>query len=161
GLSSVNGLMTTSAGRTTVSYIVRCALPAGHSLVKKDQNGTAYTFAGALGLAPGWENNGSSQEDRYWVSSCLMAHIHTTGQHIPIRLAGVSPLGWGRSSSSPTQEGTFLGDLFVSPPVARYCGGRGYGSNVVAGRIGDNGQNGEPYSVIVNPGSGSTRCDDD
>jgi hypothetical protein len=56
------------------------------------------------------------------------------------------------------QEGSFLGDIFVSPPVARYCGGRGYGSNVVAGRIGAN-QSGAPYSVLKSA-SGSTRCDD-
>ena len=53
GLSSTVGLMTTSAGRSTVSYLVRCALPSGHSLRKQDQYGTAYTFAGAMGLAPG------------------------------------------------------------------------------------------------------------
>src|SRR5262245_47177695 len=34
GLSSVNGLMTTTGGRTTVAYVVRCALPAGRTLVK-------------------------------------------------------------------------------------------------------------------------------
>lgn len=160
GLSSTVGLMTSSAGRSTVSYLVRCALPSGHSLRKQDQNGTSYTFAGAMGLAPGWETGPSTQDDRYWVSSCLMAHINTTGQHIPIYLDGVAPLGWGRNRAYPIQEGTFIGDLFASPPVARYCGGRGYGSNVVAGRIGDNNQQGEPYSVIVKASTGSTRCDD-
>ena len=160
GLSSTVGLMTTAAGRNTVSYLVRCALPSGHSLRKQDQNGTSYTFAGAMGLAPGWENSPATADDRYWISSCLMAHINTTGQHIPIYLDGVAPLGWGRDSAFPIQEGTFIGDLFASPPVARYCGGRGFGSNVVAGRIGDNNQSGEPYSVIVKASTGSTRCDD-
>ena len=160
GLSSSVGLMTTAAGRSTVSYLVRCALPSGHSLRKQDQNGTSYTVAGAMGRASGWESHASTQDDRYWVSSCLMAHINTTGQHIPIYLDGVAPLGWGRDPAFPIQEGTFIGDLFASPPVARYCGGRGFGSNVVAGRIGDNNQQGEPYSVIVKASTGSTRCDD-
>jgi hypothetical protein len=31
---------------------------------------------------------------------------------------------------------------------------------VVAGRIGDNNQHGEPYSAIVKASTGSTRCDD-
>ncbi len=52
GLSSFNGLMTTSAGRKTVSYLVKCALASNDSLVKADQNGTNYTFAGGIGLCP-------------------------------------------------------------------------------------------------------------
>src|SRR5215471_5330077 len=51
GLSSTTGLMTTADGRNTVSYLVRCALPTGKSIVKADQYGTLYTFPGALGLA--------------------------------------------------------------------------------------------------------------
>jgi len=151
--------MNSSSGRNTVAYLVRCALPSGHSITKKDKSGNSYTFSGALGLAPGWENGATTQQDRYWISSCLMAHINTSGQHIPIWLDGLSPVGWGRNASYPIQEGTFVGDLFASPPIARYCGGRGYGSNIVAGRIGDTSQQGEPYSVIVG-NSGSTRCDD-
>jgi hypothetical protein len=141
-----------------VSYIVRCALPAGHSITKKDQYGNNYTFNGALGLAPGWESGPTTQNDRYWISSCLMAHINTSGKHIPLYLDGPNPLGWGRSNAYPIQEGTFVGDLFTSPPVARYCGGRGFGSNVVAGRIGDDNQHGQPYSVMRSS-SGDTSCD--
>jgi hypothetical protein len=159
GLSSATGLMTTAEGRNTVAYIVKCALPSGRSLVKQDQHGNRYTFPGAIGLAPGWETAGATQQDRYWVSSCLMAHINTTGQHIPIWLDASAPaIGWGRNSAYPVQEGTFVGDLFASPPTARYCGGRGYGSNVVAGRIGDTGQSGEPYQVMI-ASNGSTSCE--
>ena len=149
--------MTTAAGRTTISYLVKCALPAGHSITKKDQYGTSYTFAGALGLAPNWETGATTQTDRNWISSCMLAHINTTGQHIGIYLDGMPPVGWGRNSAYPVQEGTFLGDIFASPPTALYCGGRGYGSNVVAGRIGAN-QSGAPYKVLTSA-SGSTRCD--
>jgi len=35
---------------------------------------------------------------------------------------------------------------------------RAYGSNIVAGRIGDSGQNGEPYQVMVNSANGSSAC---
>jgi hypothetical protein len=115
------------------------------------------SFAGALGLAPNWETGATTQNDRNWISSCMLAHINTTGQHIGIYLDGMPPVGWGRNSAYPVQEGTFLGDIFASPPTARYCGGRGYGSNVVAGRIGAN-QSGAPYSVLTSA-SGSTRCD--
>jgi hypothetical protein len=51
-----------------------------------------------------------------------------------------------------------VGDLFVSPPIARYCGGRGFGSNVVAGRIGDDSQGAKPYTVMKSS-TGSTSCD--
>ena len=47
--------MTTSGGRKTVSYLVKCALAAGDSLVKQDQNGVNYTFAGGIGLCPAWK----------------------------------------------------------------------------------------------------------
>ncbi len=151
--------MTTAAGRTTVSYIVKCALPTGHSIIKKDQTGATYTFPGALGLAPGWETGPTTQEDRNMVSACLMAHINTTGQHIPIYLDGPAPLGWGRNAAYPVEEGTFFGDLFVSPPTGRYCGGRGFGSNVVAGRIGDQAGASVPYKVAKSPDGTSTRCD--
>src|SRR5665811_913145 len=42
GLKSVNGLMTTDTGRTEIAYLVHCALPAGTSIVKQDQNGISY-----------------------------------------------------------------------------------------------------------------------
>ena len=159
GVSTTSGLMTNAAGRTLLSYIVRCALPADRSITKEDPSGTLYTFSGALGLAPGWEDAGATQEDKYWVSSCLMAHINTTGKHIPIYLVGLSPLGMGRNPSYPIQEGSFVGDLFTSPPVARYCGGRGYGSNVVSGRIGA-AQTNQPYKILRRADTGSERCDD-
>src|SRR6266478_1385817 len=44
GLATTNGLMTTADGRNTVAYLVRCALPAGTTLVKKDQYGVSYSF---------------------------------------------------------------------------------------------------------------------
>src|SRR6478752_6679983 len=37
GLSSTTGLMTTSGGRQIIQYMVKCAYPAGQSLVQKDQ----------------------------------------------------------------------------------------------------------------------------
>src|SRR4051812_22337157 len=52
GLSNTAGLMTTAGGRDIVKYMVRCALPAGQSLTKQDQNGVSYTFDGAIGIAP-------------------------------------------------------------------------------------------------------------
>src|SRR5262249_20867088 len=44
GLSETSGLITTDAGRKTIAYLVRCALPSGHSITK-----AGYTFQGSLG----------------------------------------------------------------------------------------------------------------
>ncbi len=61
--------MTTSAGRKTVSYLVKCALAANDTLVKADQNGSNYTFAGGIGLCPAWKNGGVSTDPRAWRGS--------------------------------------------------------------------------------------------
>jgi hypothetical protein len=101
-----------------------------------------------------------TQNDKYWISSCLMAHINTSGQHIALWLDGPAPVGWGRNTTYPIEEGTFIGDLFASPPIANFCGGRGYGSNVVSGRIGA-GQSNAPYKPLKNASkNNSDRCDD-
>src|SRR6266404_2007207 len=76
GLNSVNGLaagaglMTTDAGRKTVSYLVRCALATGDSLVKQDQNGAYYTFTGAIGLAPQYKTTGCNKDCAEELSAC-------------------------------------------------------------------------------------------
>ncbi len=84
----MNGLMTTSAGRKTVSYLVKCALAANDSLVKADQNGNNYTFAGGIGLCPAWKNGGVSTDSQCMegISACLMAHVNTAGVHVPLWL---------------------------------------------------------------------------
>src|SRR5438046_1492080 len=71
GLASTNGLMTTTMGRRTVSYLAKCALSSSQSLVKADQSGHNFTFAGGLNLAPGWLNSAPSSSDENLVSSCL------------------------------------------------------------------------------------------
>ncbi len=165
--------MTNSGGRKTVSYLVKCALASNDSLVKQDQNGTNYTFAGGLGLCPAWKNggvnnNGSCQE---LVSACMMAHVNTAGVHIPLWLdAANNAIGWGISSSYPFQEGTFFGNIIttgdlsqlgqpgVTGPAAYYCDGDGFTTGIngeVAGRLGAGSSN-APY---VNPyGTGSVLC---
>src|SRR3954464_14957177 len=46
GLTASTYLMNNASGRSTVSYLVRCALPTGHSITKQDATGASYTFAG-------------------------------------------------------------------------------------------------------------------
>jgi hypothetical protein len=165
--------MTTTGGRKTISYLVKCALAANDSLVKADQNGVNYTFAGGLGLCPSWKYNGVSSDATCMegLSACMIAHVNTAGVHVPVWLDSNDPaIGWGVDRVNyPMQEGTFFGDILdtgvltnlskpaVTAPVAYYCDGAGFpgGANgVVAGRIGAN-QSGAPY---VNPFGNGTLC---
>jgi len=135
-------LMTSWSGRNTVRYLVRCALPAGHSLVKQDAYGNAYTYYGEIGLAPGWENGACDAACEQYVSACLMAHVNTAGISIPIWLDAANPaIGWGQNASYPNQEGTFFGNIMRTNPTsgvvdAYYCDGSGFNTSVVPGRLG-------------------------
>ena len=154
GLSSLNGLMTTDGGRMTVQYLVRCALAAGDSLTKQDQNGVSYTFPGGMGLCPAWKNGGvhgpTYRTCQNLVSACMMAHVNTAGVHIPIWMDSEAPqIGWGVDPVNyPSQEGTFFGNIIetgdlsqlnmvgVTGPAAFYCEGSGFADGTVQGRLG-------------------------
>lgn len=155
GLSSTSGLMTTADGRTTVSYLVRCALPANRSITKADQNGIKYTFTGSLGLAPEWETGTCGTSCKGWVSACMLSLVNTTGTHYPVWMVGNhTALGFGTDAAYPLQEGSFFGNIFTSPPQAYYCGGRDLGTRPIPGRIGST-QTAPPYSNIYGTGG---RC---
>jgi hypothetical protein len=137
GLSSSTGLMTTADGRLTAAYLVRCALPAGRSIVKHDQYGASYTFAGAVGLAPEWESGSCGQSCQMWVSACMLSMVNVTGVHYPIWLdAQNAAVGWGTDPKFTNQEGSFFGNLFQTPFAAYYCGGKSFGVGPIPGRIG-------------------------
>ena len=137
-LASSSTLMNSATGRTLISYIVKCALPSGHTVTKKDSGGTSYSFPGAIGTAAEWETGtcGTTCQER--MSACLLAHVNTSGVHIPIWLDSEGAIGWGQSTSYPYQEGSFFGNIFVSPPVAQYCNGKDFDSATVPGRLGAN-----------------------
>jgi hypothetical protein len=166
GLNSVNGLadgvglMASSPGRATLSYLVKCALPAGRRITKRDQNGVTHTFSGAVGVAPTWETGACNDRCQRWVTACMMAHINTTGTSLPIWVVAdpvkQPQIGWTRSSTYPNQEGSFFGNIFTSPPRAYYCGGRNIAGAQVAGRIGAGSSSG-PYT---NPWGADAECDD-
>src|SRR5499427_3391517 len=156
GLASANtaagaeGLMSTPEGRNTVTYLVRCALPAGHSITKQDQDGNSYKFSGSLGFGPDWEYGACDGYCQRYVSGCMMAHVNTAGVHIPIWIDSDPEMhgaGWGTNPAYPTQEGSFMGNLFTSPPIAYYCHGRDWDKSVVPGRLGAN-QGDTPYQQI-------------
>jgi hypothetical protein len=145
GLASGSGLMTTALGRQQVSYMVRCALPIGASITKKDQYGTSYTFQGLLGLAPGWQNGACDTTCQEDVSACLLAHVNTAGIHVPLWIVSNNPVvGWGQDPNYPNQEAAFFGNVFQygahgtdpSTVPQYYCTGAKYNVNPPDGRIG-------------------------
>jgi hypothetical protein len=169
GLAENVGLMTSDSGRKTVAYLVRCALNANETLVKKDQYGTQYTFTGGLGLCPQWKNGGiaADRNCQNMVSACMMAHVNTSGVHVPLWMDSESPkIGWGVSPNYPKQEGTFFGNILmtgslsgigmagVTGPVAYFCEGAGITAGVVAGRL-TSGATNVPYR---NPYGTNVKC---
>ncbi|HEX3697956.1 MAG TPA: carbohydrate-binding protein [Polyangia bacterium] len=160
GLPSTSGPMTTADGRQTISYLVRCALASGDTLVKQDQFGNSYTFAGGFGLAPQYKNGACDTDCQEMISSCMLAHINTSGTHIPLWIVGpMAAVGWGQSAWYPTREGTFFGNIFQPDSSgkvrAHYCTASTVLNDTVPGRLGVN-QNGAPYT---NPYAGSGYCD--
>jgi hypothetical protein len=159
GLKDGVGLMTTDAGRATLDYLVKCALPAGKAIQKKDQTGKVHTFRGALGVGPGWETGQCSTVCQEWVSACMVAHINTAGINVPLWVVADPSyhpqIGWGLSTAFPNQEGSFFGNIFQSPPKMYYCNGRNFDVNAVPGRIGYD-LSTKPY---VNPFGYNARCD--
>jgi len=151
GLSSTTGLMTSFNGRITVSYLVRCALPAGRKLVKKDQNDASYTYLGVMGMGAGWENGACDARCQEGVSACLLALVNTSGVHIPLWLASpAATVGWGHGADFPNQEGTYFGNIFKKNPTtntidAFYCNGPDFAESTVPGRLGAYQPN-APYS---------------
>jgi hypothetical protein len=153
GLQSASGLMTTALGREQVSYIVRCALPAGATVVKQDQNGVNYTFTGVLGLAPEWADGACGTSCQENVSACLLAHVNTAGIHVPLWIVSQSSaVGWGQDPEFPNQEGSFFGNIFQpgahgSDPLNSpmyYCMGAKYNVSPPQGRLGST-QTSPPY----------------
>jgi hypothetical protein len=101
------------------------------------------------------------------VSACMMAHINTSGVHVPLWLDSEAPqIGWGVNPNYPKQEGTFFGNIImtgslsalampgVNAPVAYYCEGAGISAGVVAGRL-TAGATNVPY---VNPYGTNAKC---
>ncbi|HMF41186.1 MAG TPA: hypothetical protein VKQ32_10840 [Polyangia bacterium] len=168
GISDSSGYITTDAGRKVLGYLIRCALPSGHNITK-----AGYTFYGGLGLCPAWEN-GSIAGDAHCqnlISACFMAHINTSGVHVPLWLASESStIGWSTDTTNyPYQEGTFFGNIMttgnlsnlgmpnVTGPAAYFCEGAGISAGVVAGRLTVGAMYGAPYS---NPYGTNVKCQD-
>src|SRR6185436_7405222 len=158
GILQSGSIMNTPEGRATMTYIVRCALVTGKTITAKDINNVSYNFTGAIGVAPEWELGTCGTVCQERMSACLLAHVNTSGKHIPIWLDSESAIGWGQDTSYPYQEGSFFGNVFVNPPKGYYCGGKDFDAGTVPGRIGA-GQSYAPYyDPFGTPGPCAPSC---
>lgn len=121
-LSAKTGMMSTTDGVVTASYVVRCALPASDSITVRDFTGRLVRLNGELGLAPQWKTGFCDTTCQEWVTACLMALTNASGEHVTIELSSPAPsIGSGHSAAFPQQEGAFYGNVFESPPHAYVC----------------------------------------
>ena len=158
GILPAGTMMNTPEGRATVSYIVRCALASGKTITAKDSNNVSYNYTGAIGVAPEWELGTCNTTCQERMSACLLAHVNTSGVHIPIWLDGEGAIGWGQNTSYPYQEGSFFGNIFVNPPKGYFCNGDDFSAGTVPGRLGA-GQSYAPYyDPFGTPGPCSASC---
>ncbi|NPC87153.1 hypothetical protein HPC49_54370 [Pyxidicoccus fallax] len=122
---STNGFSTwfnqdTANSAAVMEYVVRCAVPAGQTRTfTNPATGTTYTWAGSLGLAPGWASGQvATQAEQEVVSACLAAHANKFGIHVSISVLGRSAQGTAipyTSSELTTygeREACFFGNLF-------------------------------------------------
>jgi hypothetical protein len=89
-----------------------------------------------------------------------MAHVNTASVHIPLWMTSpMSQIGWGRSPSFPTEEGTFFGQLMLTNEYnnldAYFCNGGGVSDDVVPGRLGQN--TGAPFANAYPTEGGTCR----
>jgi hypothetical protein len=123
-----SSLAVTAAQRAQLTYLVRCALPAGVALYA-EQDGTRFTFPGELGLAPRWVDEAMTPREERWVSACLLAHLNAVGASVRISLRATPPpvpaltVTADEAQHFTMFEGGFFGNLFAPEPVAYTCQG--------------------------------------
>jgi hypothetical protein len=65
-------LVSTPDGRAMLSHVVACALPRGTSITAITRDGTPYSFAGRLGLAPAMAQHAPSQLEQDRLRACVV-----------------------------------------------------------------------------------------
>ena len=103
------------SARSMLSFAVGCALDWTQS-VSFTVSGTTYTYAGLLGVAPGWTTSGLSATEAGWVSACILARVNLTSAVVEISARGGN-VGYDTDlyevSDYQIEEGAFWGNAFV------------------------------------------------
>jgi len=118
-------LTTDPLARQLLKYVVSCALPAD-ATIDITLDGTPYSFAGQLGLAPRWGNPGEicDAQCRSWVSACVLSRVNYLGEAVEISLRGTLPAlatSTAEQTAYPSREAAYFGDIFAVPQVRYAC----------------------------------------
>src|SRR6266545_1460615 len=133
-------LVDSEAGRSLLSYVVRCALGATGSAAFPRASGPDLVYTGLLGFAPSWEDSPLEETKQRFMTGCLMAHVNAFGTRFPISVRS-SALGTPLLTERllfPAQELAVYGNYFAAPSerslhvcfgqaVAQSLGGGGLG----------------------------------
>ncbi|WP_428263413.1 hypothetical protein [Haliangium sp.] len=120
--NSLDGLETTPEGRELLTYVARCALREGDTLVAVD-DGVEYQFPGLLALAPAWEQRALTAAEADRVSACLIAHVNAFGESVEmsLRIAGFVAASADEAYTFPIYEAGFFGDVFLGEELTTYA----------------------------------------
>ena len=144
--------------RQFFKYLISCALAPDRSVsiswTGADGSARSETYAGMLGLAPGWADGPATRTDRRWVTACMAARTNAKGVTIQLSLRGQHPaleVDDAERSAFGYPEGSFYGDIFRSAseggPVVFSCrAARGAGTPAPApeNQVGRECTNGAP-----------------
>jgi hypothetical protein len=113
--TSAAAMGATADAREVLSYAVNCAL-TGDQSISFTVDGTAYTYAGGLGLAASWTAGALSADDAGWVSACVLSRVNATGTEVAISDRGDNADLTTTSSEVARwtlEEGAFWGNTFI------------------------------------------------
>ncbi len=110
----------TSHATALMNYVVRCAVPAGQTRgFTHPRTGVTYSWAGSLGLAPGWSSGlAATQLEKEVVSACLAAHVNKYAVQVSVSVLGRNAQGTAipytasELSTYTQKEACFFGNLF-------------------------------------------------
>ena len=123
GLATDHGLLLDPDRLDTVRYLVECALPAGHTIVKQVGN-EVIELDGSIGLAPEWEDDACDEDCQEWVSACLLARTNVGGNTVYVWMRADHPaIGEGTNLLYPSYEASFFGNLFAASESQHFCQG--------------------------------------
>jgi hypothetical protein len=103
-----------------MKYVARCALPENGTLAYTDgASGTAYQWAGTLGLTPVWASGEAIPTgEQETFSACLAAHVNGLGRHVQISIRGylaagtAIPVTEAEAATFGFHEAVFVGNVF-------------------------------------------------
>lgn len=102
-------------GRSLLSYVVRCALPAGDEASFPRPGGSHLVYPGLVGIAPGWKGRSLDGAGRRLMTACLMAHVNAVRTEFPIsvRSATLREAPPSEKLLFPAQEMAVYGNVFA------------------------------------------------